>query len=78
MGYTFAIFFLIAVLYFVAAVVAEKTSGGIHRVRNTSKEELGMQAHKPLKLSLLTRVVAWTGALVGGTVAFFFAGDAAM
>jgi hypothetical protein len=36
-----------------------------------------MQAHEPLKLSLLIRIVAWTGALLGGTVAFF-ADDAAM
>tara|TARA_Y100001934_G_scaffold217426_1_gene258164 strand:- start:136 stop:372 length:237 start_codon:yes stop_codon:yes gene_type:complete len=77
-GYAFAIFFLIFVLCFVAAVVAEKISSGIHRVQNTSKEELGMQAREPRKLSLLTRIVAWTGTLVGGTVAFFFADDAAM
>ena len=38
MGYAFAIFFLIVVPCFFAAVLADKISDGIHRVRYTSKE----------------------------------------
>ncbi|MDD9906836.1 MAG: hypothetical protein OXT06_24955 [Rhodospirillaceae bacterium] len=76
-GYAFAIFFLIAIPCFFAAVLAEKISDGIHRVRHTSKEERRKQEGKPERLFILTRVFAWTGALVGGTVTFF-AGDAAM
>lgn len=76
-GYAFAIFFLITVPCFVAAVFAEKISDNIHRVRNTSKEELRKQACEPRKLFILTRIVAGVGVIAGSTVALL-AGDAAM